>query len=174
MKKKLFVLTIAFISIINLSALATFSYHKWCRYRADCEYRKSHLDESNIYQLLSLSDSQAVKMKSLRHSFHENSKGIKATLHTKRSELVDLLTASEIDRDKINGVLREIFSMQNELQKGVIEYLLLEKEIFTHVQQEKYFLIIKNRLLQEVQDSVANESDLLGANCETNCQSINQ
>ncbi len=174
MKKKLLVLIIAFVSVINISALMTFSYHKWCRYRADCEYRKSHPDESDIYQQLSLSDSQVVQMKSLRQTFHDNSRDMNTTLHKKRSELADLLTAFEVDRDKINSVLDEICSMQNDLQKDVIEYLFLENEILTQVQQEKYFSIIKNRFLREVQESIAHETGLLGDSCETNCQSVNQ
>lgn len=149
MKRKLIIFGISLLVIINLSSLATIGYHRCFRKGEECPKESKHQKESYLHQQLSLTKPQAEKMKTLRDSFYLHSNKISSDLFERRTELVELLMASEPDIEKINEALSEINSKQAELQKKVINYLLEEKEILTPEQQQKFFLIIKERLLHE-------------------------
>lgn len=174
MKKKLIILGISLLVIINLSALATIGYHRWFRHGEKGHNEGRHSEESYLHQQLSLSKSQAEKMKTLRESFHLQSDKISSVLLERRTELVELLMASEPDSEKINDALREIDSMQSELQKQVIYYLLKEKEILTPEQQRKFFSIIKERLLRESSHHQTNGLDPMENSSNSNCQRLNK
>lgn len=169
MKRKLLILGIALIVIINLSAFGTLSYKRWCRYRAECRYI-NHQDENYLYTQLSLSESQIEEMKTIKQSFFLRTDRINTVLHGKRIKLVDLLTASQPDKEKIDKVLEEVDSLQAELQKDVIYNILKEKVILTPVQQEKFFSIIKERLIRESRHLPLNGFDLLEDNCNVKCE----
>lgn len=149
MKRKLIIFGISLLVIINLSSLATIGYHRCFRKGEECPKESKHPEESYLHQQLSLTKSQAEKMKTLRDSFYLQSTIISSDLLERRTELVELLMASEPDIEKINEALSEINSKQAELQKKVINYLLEEKEILSPEQQQEFFLIIKERLLHE-------------------------
>lgn len=170
MRKKWIIFGISLLVIINLSALATMGYHRWCRYRVECRYRKIQLEEKTFYQQLSLSNDQIEKMKTCRQSFLTQADQINSVLHQKRSELVDLLITSEPDSERIHIVLNHIDSMQAELHKSVIYYLLKEKELLTPEQQEKFFSIIKERILQDGRHHQVNGLDPLENGCNVKCQ----
>ena len=174
MKRKLIILGISLLVVINLSALATIGYHRWFGHGEKGHHERRHSEESYLYQQLSLSKSQAEKIKSLRESFHLQTDKISSALLKSRTELVELLMASEPDSENINEALREIDSMQSELQKKVIYYLLKEKEILTPEQQQKFFSIIKERLLREACHHQTNGLDPMENSSNSNCQKLNK
>ena len=169
MRRKWITLGVSLLVIINLSALATMGFHRWCRYRAECRHRKSLMEEKSFYQQLALSDDQIEKMKSRRHAFLAQADRIGSLLHEKRIELVDLLMSPEPDSGNIHTLLAHIDSMQAELQRSLIHYLLKEKEMLTPEQQEKFFSIIKERILSDTDHHPANGLDPLEDNCKRNC-----
>jgi len=63
--------------------------------------------------------------------------------------LVNNLMKSEPDHTKINIKLREIESLQTELQKIVIDHMLQEKKILSPEQQEIFLSIISKSLCPE-------------------------
>ena len=174
MKRKLIIFGISLLVIINLSSLATIGYHRCFRKGEECPKESKHPEESYLQQQLSLTKSQAEEMKTLRDSFYLQSNKISSDLLERRTELVELLMASEPDTEKINEALSEIDSKQAELQKKVINYLLEEKEILTQEQQQKFFSIIKERLLREASHHQANGLDPIEDNSNFNCQKLNK
>ncbi len=165
MKRKVIIVGIIFLVIINFSALATIGYHRCFGHGEEGQCETGYSEESYLCQQLSLSKSQAEKMKAFESSFYMQADKIGSTLLKMRNELVELLMVSEPDSEKIDVVLREIKSIQAELQKQVILYLLKEKEILTPEQQQKFFSIIKERLLREARHHQMNGLDPTGNNC---------
>ena len=138
MKKKLLIWVIGLLSIVNIAALATIGYHRLCYYK-ERHHEIRHTQRDFLHRELTLSDTQAEQIKILKESFHSNANPIRASLRTKREQLLQLLTAAESDRAKINIVQSEIDSLQAELQKLVIDHLLDERKILTIEQQSKFF-----------------------------------
>jgi len=174
MKRKLIIFGISLLVIINLSSLATIGYHRCFRKGEECPKESKYPEESYLHRQLSLTKSQAEKMKTLRDSFYLQSDKISSDLLERRTELVELLMASEPDTEKINEALSEIDSKQAELQKKVINCLLEEKEILTPEQQQEFFSIIKERLLHEACNHQTNMIDPVENNDNLNCQKLNK
>lgn len=173
MKKKLIILGILLLVIVNLSALATIGYHRCFGHGDKSPNETGYSEEGYLCQQLSLSKSQAEKMKTLESFFHMQADKIDSTLLKKRSELVELLMVSKPDSEKISATLKDIESTQAELQKQVIYYLLKEKEILTPEQQKKFFSIIKQRLLREASHHQTNGLDSIENIGNSNCPQIN-
>ena len=145
MKKKIFIVAIVLLLVINLSAFVTMTYnrlsHKKCQMAREGE-------SSGIYLCheLSLNDDQIEKVKSIRRSFSAQALEISRPLQEKRAELVNLLSQAQPDNYQIDATARTIDSLQAELHRKVIKYLLKEKDVFSPEQQEKFFSIINQRL----------------------------
>ncbi len=148
MKKKLLISGIVLLTVVNISALMTIGYHRICPSR-ECYQEDGPASEDFLHRVLALSDTQVVQMKALKNAFQSNIKSNRVALREKREQLVQLLTASDPNRQKIYGVRSEIDSLQSELQKQVIDHLLAEKEILTEEQQQEFFSIIKEQLMEE-------------------------
>ncbi len=148
MKKKLLILGIVLLTVVNISALAMIGYNRLCPLRGG-HRENGHVGQDFLHRELALSEAQAAQMNVLKETFQSNIEPIRVALRTRREQLVQLLMAPEPDRLKIDAVRSEIDSLQAELQKQVINQLLAEKKILTEEQQQKFFSIIRERLVEE-------------------------
>ncbi|MFQ6084221.1 MAG: Spy/CpxP family protein refolding chaperone [Candidatus Aminicenantia bacterium] len=150
MKRKLLILGLILSIAINIGVLGSVGYHWLKRSGEERHHREGkHSPMSILGKELSLSQSQAREMESLRQSLEPKMEEIKKELREKRVQLVNLLMESEPDLEKINIQLTEIESLQTELQKLVIDHLLQEKKILSPEQQKRLFSIISKRLCPE-------------------------
>ncbi|MFH1941453.1 MAG: periplasmic heavy metal sensor [bacterium] len=170
MKKRFIIFGISLLFIINLSAVSTIGYHRWCRYRSECTYRESLTGETAFYEQLSLSEKQIETINPIRHAFLARADRMNSSLCEKRTELLDCLKSAEPDSQKINAVLGQIDSMQADLQKNVIHCLLKEKQILTTEQQQRLFSIIKERMLKCTTHQQTSEfNPFIEDQCENEC-----
>lgn len=153
MKKKMIIFGIILLVAINLSALVTMGYNKWCAHHGRgceverrCELGLMYSPRCFLYRHLSLSESQVEEMELLGESFDQKVIPLRAELNEKREQLVKMLMESEPNREEINVKLSEIDSLQAELQKGVINHLLQVKGVLTPEQQENFSSLILERL----------------------------
>ncbi len=173
MKRKLLIAGIALLVIINLSAFATLTYNRYCQKHETCPYKEEHVGGEFLCQALCLTKSQIEEMRVLARSFHSQADGISFVLLKKRSVLVDLLSIQNPDTVKINMALKEIDALQTELQKHVICCLLKEKASLNPEQQEKFFSIIRGRLMRESKHFQSNGFNFIEDSCNTKCQQLN-
>lgn len=148
MKKTWVIWILGILIAVNIAALVTIGYHRFCRY-GERHHENRHAQQDFLHGELSLSDDQAEQMKRLKEALISNMKPIRAALRAKREQLVQLLMATEPDHSKIDVLVSEIDSLQSKLQKQVIDHLLQQKQILTDQQQEKFFSVIKDWLLEE-------------------------
>jgi len=150
MKRRLLIFGLTLSVAINVGVLGSAGY-RWLK--ISCEERPhqegEHSPMSFLGKELSLSQSQAREMESLRKALEPKMEEIREELRDKRVQLVNLLMEAEADLEKINIQLKEIESLQTELQKLVIDHLLQEKKILSPEQQKKFFSIISKRLCPE-------------------------
>ncbi len=145
MKKKIAIITITLLLVINLSAFVTMAYNR-------LSYKKCPMategDNAGLYlcQELSLNQDQVEKVKSIRRDFSAQASAIIEPLQKKRAELVTLLAREKPDLNQIDATASAIDSLQSELHRQVIKYLLEEKAVFSPEQQKKFFSMIHERL----------------------------
>lgn len=145
MKKKIAIFTIVLLLVINLSAFVTMAYNR-------LSYKKCPMategEATGVYlcQELSLNENQIEKVKSIRRDFSERSTAITEPLQKKRAELVILLALENPNMSQIDVTAAAIDSLQSELHRQVIKYLLKEKKVFSPEQQQKFFSMISERL----------------------------
>ena len=153
MKRKFLYIIMAVLLVVNLTAFATFTYHRCCGKPESCRYVQPKNEGTFLCKELSLTDAQIAEMKNESDAFHSQADSINTSLNAKRTELINLLMQANPDTGKINQQVDEVNSLQAALQKQVIFYLLQRKEIMTPEQQKKFFAILKSRF-----------------KCEANCQ----
>lgn len=62
-------------------------------------------------------------------------------------QMMDLLTAPEVDKDAVRAKREEIFAAQKKMQELVIDHILAEREILTPEQRERFFKMLRSRCL---------------------------
>ncbi len=151
MKNKLLILGLIFSVTVNIAVLSTIAYHRWggCRGEGHSRIIKQH-QESFLSRKLNLSQPQTEQMESFKESLANNMKKINTPLYEKRIQLINLLIEPKPDREKINLKLNEIASLQADLQRLTIDYLLKQKALFSPEQQEKFGSLIEERFYREV------------------------
>ena len=118
MKKNLLTWGLVLLTIVNIAALGTIAYHRF-GHGEERDHGNQNASRGFLHRELALSDAQAAQMKALKESFQLNANPIRTALRTKREQFLQLLTAAESDRAKIDSVQSEIDSLQAELQKLV-------------------------------------------------------
>ena len=98
-----------------------------------------------------MSKEQIQYIQTLSCSFHKQADSICVILNTERQKLVELLSETKPDMDKINNISKRINTLQSELQRRVISHLIEEKKLLNTEQQRVFINIIKNRLIKESQ-----------------------
>lgn len=151
MKNKLLILGFIFSVAINVAVLSTMGFHWW----GSCGEERHrgvprHHQKSFLSRELNLSESQSEQVESLKESLQADMKKIKLPLYEKRTQLINLLMEPEPNREKINLKLNEIASLQADLQRLTINYLLKQKAALDSEQQERFGALIKKRFYREV------------------------
>jgi Spy/CpxP family protein refolding chaperone len=109
-------------------------------------FRKNRANPSNIQGYLDLipdlSRKQRERVQEIRQTFLPKVHGIRQNLRRERAELARHLFSEPIVRDKIYDVAKQILDHQSELEREVIEHILVEQELLTPVQKKKFYEII--------------------------------
>ena len=147
MKKKLIVLGISILVIINLSSLATICYYRWFQNK-EADQQATSSNGMCLCQKLSLSEPQINNVKTIRECFWLQCDTLLLGLQKYRAELIEHLMSAEPDSERIFAVLKKINSNQAYIQKNVINNLLQQKELLNPEQQKRFFVIIMERLLK--------------------------
>jgi Spy/CpxP family protein refolding chaperone len=139
MKRKLLVLGIIILVIANISALVTIAYNRW--FKSEEAFRSASPRHSFAFLCgeLSLTEDQMAQLQALRASFDNQIGEVRITLREKRAALMEELRRAAPDSTRINQLIDEIGTLQSELQKQAIRYMLQEKATLTPEQREKFF-----------------------------------
>jgi Spy/CpxP family protein refolding chaperone len=145
MKKNLAILFLALLTIINIAALATFSYHRFHPKEPFHPVERPNTPESFIKREVGLSDEQAKEFQSQAKKFQEEIEPIRDSLEAKRSDLMNEIMAEKPSMDKLNQLSEEIGALQVNLEKMTSMHLLKGKSLLTPEQQKKFFSLFKER-----------------------------
>ena len=89
-----------------------------------------------------LTAKQRNQVEEIRKTFLPKVDALRRNMRSRRAELAELLFADAVDRARLSSVVEQIIQHQAELERGVIEHILEEKEILTPSQQRQFHDII--------------------------------
>lgn len=144
MKKRLFIIAMVLLFVINITALATLSYNRWFKswFLSDAQWNPSE-SWQELQTQVSLSPQQSQSMQNLRLSFEKEVESLRQQMWEKRNVLMEEARNPSPNLNRIDSLIEEISVLQAHIQKKSVRNLLKDKEILTPRQQEKYFSLFK-------------------------------
>lgn len=150
MKKKWFIIALVFLTIVNLSALCTFVYQRWCCPEPVCATDSTEDHGCYMRKHLDITEDQVNRLNAVENSSRPLIKALAIQMKERRIELVKILMDKNSDNAKIEVALRKIDSLQATKQRQIVKRLLDEKGILTPQQQEKFFSLVLGRFCMEL------------------------
>ncbi|MFH1288805.1 MAG: periplasmic heavy metal sensor [bacterium] len=141
MNKKWFLTIAVLLTVVNLSALGTFTCKRWC-------HRRAKGGDGYFYYLkkeLRLTDKQVSKMRNFRERFKPRMENLSQGIREKKAELVREVMAESLDTVRIESILREMDLSRSAIQREVVNNLLSQKEILKPEQRKKFLRINQNK-----------------------------
>lgn len=141
MGKKWLLIVAVLLTVVNLSALGTFTYKLWCHRKpggSDAHFRY-------LKKRVRLTDEQVSKMKDFREKIRPKIDGLSHQLEEKRTELLRELMAESPDTARIEGMLNEMNSSQSAIEREVVNNILSQKVVLSPEQRKKLFLLYQNK-----------------------------
>ncbi|MCK4967332.1 periplasmic heavy metal sensor [bacterium] len=138
MKKKLIVILITFLFLINISAFLTIAYNVFAI--------KDGQEPSAIREVLNLTEVQAKEIEGIRASFKTEVENAGVKLQEKKRELFLAMRENKPDKEHMYNLIDEISLLQAQLQKEAVERMVTEKSLLNSTQQERYFSAYGQRM----------------------------
>jgi Spy/CpxP family protein refolding chaperone len=142
-KNRIFYIVLALLFVINITALATISYHRWLRPGTAPMERDQPETWQTLQRQVSLTPQQSQTMQNLRLSFEKEVESLRQRMWEKRDALLEEARASSPDLKRIDSLIEEIGALQTDIQKKSVRSLLKDKRILTPGQQKKYFSLFE-------------------------------
>ena len=143
MKKRLFIIAMVLLFVINITALTTLSYNRWIKPRPAPQQPGQSETWLTLQKQVSLSSQQSQTMQNFRLSFEKEVDSLRQQLWEKRNFLLEEARNPSPNLNRIDSLIEEISALQADIQKKSVRNLLKDKEILTPGQQEKYFSLFK-------------------------------
>jgi len=143
LKKRLFIIAMVLLFVINITALTTLSYNRWIKPRPAPLQPGQSETWLTLQKQVSLSSQQSQTMQNLRLSFEKEVDSLRQQLWEKRNFLLEEARNPSPNLNRIDSLIEEISALQADIQKKSVRNLLKDKEILTPGQQEKYFSLFK-------------------------------
>jgi Spy/CpxP family protein refolding chaperone len=151
MKARAFIFILVLSLSINGAVLGTLAYR---HYRNTALVSPQPTSEPcpvspgdhHLYQDLKLSSQQLAQMAPLAQNFHSQLGKLSASMEEKKENLVDLLSQKDVDPEKITALRREMSTIQDEIQKEVVEHILATRKILNAQQQQRFFDLMRRSM----------------------------
>jgi len=136
MSTKCFLLGVASgLGAAAASVAGTYLYLKQARKRT--ANIKGYLD-----LIPDLTAEQRARVQEIRRVFLPKVAALRQSMRSQRAELANLLFDETAERSKLDSVVERIIGHQAELERGVIEHILEEREILSPSQRRRFHDII--------------------------------
>lgn len=98
-----------------------------------------------LHRQLGITEQQWQEIEPRLAEFQKSARKLRRSIHGRRLEMIDLVAASEPDREAIRRKQEEIRAGQHKMQELVIEHLLAEKAVLTPEQGNALFRLFRQR-----------------------------
>jgi hypothetical protein len=103
--------------------------------------------DSHLYESLGLSKVQLSKMEPIAQKFHGRLGELAALMEGKKEALLNLLQ-NDSNPENIEHLRKEIAGIQDEIQKEVITHIMESKKILESGQQQRFFNLMRQNMIQ--------------------------
>ncbi|MBN2349389.1 MAG: periplasmic heavy metal sensor [Bacteroidales bacterium] len=146
-KKRLIILGIVLLVVLNLSSLATILYHNRVGKVAVTLNQDDEILYNNLNHFLqkelSLTDEQFLSVENLRREHFIRTKEIIVQLNDKRDEMLVEFRKEKPNHRKLNNLAGEIGNLHRDLKIEAIDHFLNLKKLCTPEQQEKLNILFE-------------------------------
>ena len=155
MSKRALIIILVISVAINLAAILTFGYHWWetWSYRREITSRgidrRRDLRGSLLRHRLNLTEEQIDAINAVHEEMRSKMLSLRGKLFTKREELIALLGETEPNKARADSLIKEIASLQAEVEARVFENLYQMRDILTPEQQKQFLQLYERRLHPE-------------------------
>jgi len=146
MSKKTLTWILIFSVIINISTLATVSYHRWFKPKKQRTDRSRSNHHEFLSKKLGLTDEQSQKIKELRSELWQQLKPLKNQLNDERRHFFQIQNQDTTNIEEIYNSIERISEIQKQMQRKTAENLLAHQSILTPEQRKKFFSIMASRI----------------------------
>jgi Spy/CpxP family protein refolding chaperone len=146
LKRRIIIITLVLLFVINITALATLSYNRWLKPSKGIPQPVQSEAWQTLQKQVSLSPQQSQTMQDLRLSFEKDVDSQRQQLQEKRNVLLEEARNPSPNLNRIDSLIVEISALQVEIQKKSVRNLLKDKKLLTPRQQEKYFSLFKEHV----------------------------
>ena len=143
-KSKLVTWLVIFLIIINITAIFTIVFHIYFSDNSKKVSNRAGNAQTIIRDELMLSPDQEKKYLVLNKDYDEKSFLITSEMETKRSEMLDELSQSKPNKEKLNNIAQDIGNLHTNLKKLTIENFLAMKNICDSNQCKKLRLLFND------------------------------
>jgi len=145
MKSRWIVAAVLVLTVINLAALASFSYHRFLAPRCAPACPAESRDTIQILkEQLGLDAERFARLQALRQQHQKRTEPVAAKLADKRLELTRAVMPAEPDSQRIRLICRQIDSLQSCMQQLAVRHLMEQKQVLSPEQQEKFYALMMN------------------------------
>jgi len=150
MSKRIFVFILIASLALNAAFIASWAGYRMSRGFADDRGKvlptvEKHEIWCPLHRSLNVSKEQWQQLEPHLLEFRKKSQGICEQVNQKRSEMIDILSSADPDRQAITDKQKEIQAAQQKMQQLVIEHLLFEKSVLNSRQQEEFFQLFRRK-----------------------------
>lgn len=143
MKKRMLIIAMVLLFVINITALTRLTYNRWIKPRSAPVPSSQSETWQTLQERVSLSPQQSQSMQELRLSFEREVESLRQQMWEKRNVLLEEARHPSPDMNRIDSLIEEIGALQTDIQKKSVRNLLKDKNILTPKQQEKYFSLFE-------------------------------
>ncbi|MGB2906566.1 MAG: periplasmic heavy metal sensor [Candidatus Aminicenantaceae bacterium] len=145
MKRRILPIVLAFLFIINLSALAALAYNRWFSSPASPP-QETPVTLEALQEPIGLDQRQLQQMKGLRGALEDEIASILVQIQQNRQALILEMQKSEPDLTAVDKTIDEIALLQSQIEKTTVRSLMRDKELMTPSQQTRYFSMFEEHV----------------------------
>lgn len=147
MKSKVITVILIISLGINIGLLASYVYQQLTGKRIEeRDVTKRGWRRGRLRYKLKLDEDQLKKVEIIQETTYLKINPIRDTLKIRREELTNLLKNSQLDKSKLQNLIKEIANLQAEIELIYSEQIWQMKEILTSEQQQQFFKLFNRRL----------------------------
>ncbi len=144
MWKKVVPLLIMLSVAFNIAFVGIWAVHAVRAHDADSRLRHGKV-WSPLHRQLNVTDDQWLAIEPRLTDFQKAAGDVREDVNRLRLEFLDLIAATEPDREALRAKQDEILAVQRRMQELVIDHLLSQKDVLTPVQQREMFDMMRRR-----------------------------
>lgn len=147
-RKKIVILVIAVLLVINIASISTIIYHSYENKRIQKHLQQERTSMRNLKQELNLKPEQLEKMNELGKTFYQNTRAILEKMHGVRIALINEMSSANPDTAKMFAMADDIGLLHAQIKRETVRHFLELKKNCTPEQFEQ-FLKMFHRLLMD-------------------------